>query len=326
MNNKKKCKNTLSKRLKKNRRRKKLLRSLVLIILIGIGVGVSIYIHNHNASIKVDSSQYEASNEYNYEAEKFQDKINSENISNSPVENLKTDVDKFEKVNITNENKGVPVLCYHSIGYDESGKSPLIVSPQKFKEHMKGLKDNGYTTLTISELEDYLVNNKPIPVKSILITFDDGYKDNYTNAFPILKELNMNATIFVVSSLINGETSMTSQQIKEMSDYGIDIESHTVSHKRLSEMSYNEQLEELSKSKKEIEEITGKSVIAAAYPEGMYNDDTKSAVENAGYKMGFTIEHGYADRDDNFSMLNRICIDYTFNWNNINYIINNIKK
>ena len=148
-------------------------------------------------------------------------------------------------------------------------------------------------------------------MKSILITFDDGYKDNYTNAFPILKELNMNATIFVVSSLINGETSMTSQQIKEMSDYGIDIESHTVSHKRLSEMSYNEQLEELSKSKKEIEEITGKSVIA---------------VENAGYKMGFTIEHGYADRDDNFSMLNRICIDYTFNWNNINYIINNIKK
>ncbi|MDU4660671.1 MAG: polysaccharide deacetylase family protein, partial [Clostridium butyricum] len=141
MDNKKKCKNTLSKRLKKNRRRKKLVRSFVLIILIGIGL--NIYIYNHKASIKVDSNQYEASNEYNYETKKFEDKINSENISNSPVENLKTDVDNFEKVDITNENKGVPVLCYHSIGYDESGKSPLIVSPQKFKEHMKALKDNG---------------------------------------------------------------------------------------------------------------------------------------------------------------------------------------
>ena len=67
MDNKKKCKNTLSKRLKKNRRRKKLLRSLVLVILIGIGVNI----YNHKASIKVDSNQYEASNEYNYETEKF---------------------------------------------------------------------------------------------------------------------------------------------------------------------------------------------------------------------------------------------------------------
>lgn len=309
--------------LKRKRRRKSVRR---LILLVMAGLCITIYVNKYNASTPVDDKPYEYYNKNDYEAEKFEDKIKEEEPEFVPVENLNTDVDRFQNVDITNENKGVPVLCYHSVGYDDSGKSSLIISPEKFREHMKGLKENGYTTLTMEDLESYLADSNPIPVKSVIITFDDGYRDNYTNAFPILKEFDMKATIFVVSNLINGETSLTSSQIKEMSDYGIDIESHTVSHKRLNEMSYSEQLKELSESKAEIEKITGKSVVAAAYPEGKYNDDTKVAMKESGYEMGFTIEHGYADREDDFSMLDRICIDYTFGWNNVNYIINNINK
>ena len=311
------------------RRRKKLIKRIITFSILILIVGTFVAIKTNLKLSKLESLL--ATNIIDSESKSDiipTDDTSSDNSNPNKDENSSNTVptDPFEGLTLINDNRGVPVLCYHSIGDDPTGKNPIIISKEKLRQDLQTIKNLGYTTLTLSQLNDYIFNDKAIPEKSVVITFDDGYKDNYTNAFPILKELNMNATIFVVSSLINGETSMTSQQIKEMSDYGIDIESHTVSHKRLSEMSYNEQLEELSKSKKEIEEITGKSVIAAAYPEGMYNDDTKSAVENAGYKMGFTIEHGYADRDDNFSMLNRICIDYTFNWNNINYIINNIKK
>ena len=100
-------------------------------------------------------------------------------------------------------------------------KAQLLFLNDKLREQLQTIKDNGYTTLTMSELNDYLFKNKPIPEKSVIITFDDGYRDNYTNAFPILKEFNMNATIFVISSYINRDLYLTSDEIKEMSDYGI---------------------------------------------------------------------------------------------------------
>ena len=303
--------------------RKKLL--LVGIISIFIMTSFVVYIKKENSKATFQEVPIEEETE-EYEPEKFEDKIKEIQSEAVQIESLKTDKDKFEDVDITNEDVGVPVLCYHSIGDDESGKDPLVISVQRFRAHMKGLKDNGYTSLTMKELDDYLENNKPIPVKSIIITFDDGYKDNYTNAFPVLKEFNMKATMFVVPSLLDGETSMTSEQVKEMSDYGIDIESHTYSHNRLNEMSYSEQLKEFSESKAGIEALTGKSVVSAAYPEGKYNENTKKAIKDSGYKMGFTTEHGYADREDDYAALNRICIDYTFNWNNVYYIINNINK
>lgn len=111
-----------------------------------------------------------------------------------------------------------------------------------------------------------------------------------------------------------------------MSDYGIDIESHTVSHKRLSDMNYKTQLKELKDSKVAIEKVTGKPVTAIAYPEGKYNDNTKKAVVEAGYAMGFTIERGYADRNDLSTRLNRICVDYTYKPNNILNVLKNLKK
>lgn len=174
----------------------------------------------------------------------------------------------------------------------------------------------------MSQLNDYLFKGKSIPPKSIVITFDDGYVDNYTNAFPILKELHMNATIFVVSSSLDGVRFMTPNEVKEMSDYGIDIESHTVSHKRLSSLSYEQQFKELKNSKEAIEKITGKPVISIAYPEGKYNIDTKKAFLASGYSMGFTTARGYADKRDSSTELNRICVDYTYGIRDIENILN----
>jgi peptidoglycan/xylan/chitin deacetylase (PgdA/CDA1 family) len=248
------------------------------------------------------------------------------NVEKSSSNISQEDKDKFGGVPVINDNRGVPVICYHSIGEDPSGKNPIIISVEKFRQHLQTIKDDGYTTLTMAQLSDYVLRDKPIPEKSVVLTFDDGYIDNYTNVFPILKEFNMNATIFVISTYLDGVFYMTPNQVKEMSDYGIDIESHTVTHRRLSELSYEEQLNELKKSKDTIEGITGKPIIAIAYPEGKFNEDTKKAMMEAGYSMGFTINRGYVDRDDEVSQLNRICVDYTYKPRNIEKILKDFKK
>jgi peptidoglycan/xylan/chitin deacetylase (PgdA/CDA1 family) len=220
-----------------------------------------------------------------------------------------TEKDRFEGLKLTSENLGVTVLYYHAVDPDHPGEE-LYVSPTQLKEQLQLIKSLGYTSLTMDEVNDYIKNNKAIPEKSILITFDDGYTDNYTYAFPILKELDIKATIFVVTSgTDNDNYYVSSEQIKEMSDYGIDIESHTVNHVHLNTLSYEKQLEELKNSKSKIESITKKDVLSVAYPYGDYNEDTKKATIDAGYSIAFTTDIGLADRTDNPVALNRIYVN-----------------
>ncbi|MHC9416870.1 polysaccharide deacetylase family protein, partial [Clostridium perfringens] len=100
----------------------------------------------------------------------------------------------------------------------------LLVNPEKFKEQLQNLKDNNYTPITLDELYEYLRNNKPIPEKSVVITLDDGYKGNYEYAYPLLKEFKFTATIFVISNYVGAQDFMTADQLKEMSNNGIEIE------------------------------------------------------------------------------------------------------
>lgn len=249
-----------------------------------------------------------------------------EDQKNDAGQSAKTENGEFNNSVLINDNRGVPVICYHSVTEDKSKRGPIVIPKEIFEEQLKTIKDEGYVTLTMAQLSAYLYENKPIPEKSVVITFDDGYKDSYTEAFPILKELNMKATIFMISSFIDRDGCLSKDEIKEMSDYGIDIESHTVSHIRLSTIPYENQLKELKDSKQAIESITNKPVIAIAYPEGKYNNNTKKAVAEAGYTMGFTIERGYADRNDNSAQLNRICLDYTYKPYNVLNVLKKLKK
>lgn len=294
------------KKKKKNNRRilNELLAKLILCIAVII-IAFAIYNNNNNKVQKALESQISQEND---------------------ADELPEIPSNAEEIKLINDNRGVPVICYHAVTDDQSKKNSIVIPKDKFKEQLKTIKDYGYITLTMSELNAYLFEDKPIPEKSVVITFDDGYRDNYVNAFPILKELNMKASIFVIGSYVNKDLYLTGDEIKEMSDYGIDIESHTFSHKGLPTMSYDEQLKELKKSKEVIEKLTQKKVISIAYPEGKYNENTKKAVSNAGYSMGFTIERGYADRNDNCAKINRICIDYTYKPNNIINVLKKLKK
>lgn len=251
----------------------------------------------------------------------------SETTSAETTENSEEEKeeDRFEGLTMTNENVGVPVLYYHSV--DPSEANEVIISPEKLREELTFIKDSGYTTLTMSELNDYILNNAPIPEKSIVITFDDGYADNYANAFPILKELDMKATIFVISNFTDKDGYyMTSQQLKEMADYGIDIQSHTASHAHLNQLTYEEQLNELKTSKEKLESITEKPVISIAYPFGDYDDNTILASKEAGYSLSFNTNRGLSDRTDNPLSLNRIYVSSLYSIEQFKEILESTEK
>lgn len=202
---------------------------------------------------------------------------------------------------------GVCVLMYHSIGYEKNNR--LRIPQQQFKQQMKYIKDNGYTTLTLQELYSFFTQNKPVPKKSVVITFDDGYLDNYKYAYPILKQLGLKATIFVIVDNIDKDNRcMNSKQLKELQDNGIDIESHTFKHEELSSLSYEKQLTVLKQSKDTLEKILNKKVNFIAYPFGKYNENTIKASKGAGYTMGFATGGKVARRSDGIYALHRIGI------------------
>lgn len=204
-------------------------------------------------------------------------------------------------------NNYVPVLMYHSIDYEKGNE--LRVPKELFKKHMKYLKDNGYTTITMNEFYKFINDNKPVPRKSVVITFDDGYKDNYVNAYPILKEFGFKATIFVITSNIDKEKRcLSSAEIKEMNENGIDIESHTVNHDKLAKLSYDKQMQTLKASKDSLEKILNKKEEYIAYPYGSWNENTINAVKSSGYKLAFVTESGWSNKNQGVYTLHRVYI------------------
>lgn len=160
----------------------------------------------------------------------------------------------------------VPVLYYHLINDNLYGPYPsMFVSPGEFDKQMNYLKSNGYTVIGLDEIEQAARYAKPV-----IITFDDGYEDNYTNAYPILKKYNFKATVFLISSFMGKPGYLNEGQIHEMQDL-ISFQSHTITHSYLTRLSAEEVDHELAESKRVIEALTGDRVDALAYPIGDYN-------------------------------------------------------
>ncbi|MBX4263459.1 polysaccharide deacetylase family protein [Clostridium estertheticum] len=209
------------------------------------------------------------------------------------------------------ENKKIPILMYHSISYEK--ENILRVPKEKFRNQMKYLKDNNYTTLTLDELYSYMKTGKDLPSKPIVITFDDGYKDNYTNAYPILKEFKLKATIFVITNTIDHEKDyLTSAEIKLMDSNNIRIESHTSSHEHLDQISYVDNVNTMKTSKIKLEKILNKKIDYIAYPYGGYTPNTIKAAKQSGYKLAFSTEFGLIDKSDNIYSLGRIFVNSNF--------------
>jgi peptidoglycan/xylan/chitin deacetylase (PgdA/CDA1 family) len=192
----------------------------------------------------------------------------------------------------------VPVLYYHLIdGHLYGPYTSMFVPPKDFDQQMNYLKSNGYTVIPLAEIENAGQYTKPA-----VITFDDGYEDNFTNAYPILEKYHFPATVFLISSFIGKPGYLNRYEIAKMEDL-VSFQSHTVTHRLLATLSPQVQDYELSESQKEIEAITGRSVDALAYPTGSYNQTT-IAIAKRYYKYAFIMVAGgiYHTGDDPYTI------------------------
>ncbi|MGF9961213.1 polysaccharide deacetylase family protein [Bacillus safensis] len=198
----------------------------------------------------------------------------------------------------------LPILMYHSIS---SGNS-LRVPKSEFASHMKWLKENDYVTLSPEEVYRVFTTNSMPSKKSVLITFDDGYTDNYTKAFPILKQYGMKATIFMIEQSIGRPNHLTDEQMDEMMAHGISIESHTIHHLELNRLSKQQQEEELKGSKTFFDQQFSQRTRMVSYPVGRYNEETLKLAKEAGYQMAVTTEPGHAKKEQGMMSLHRVRI------------------
>lgn len=192
--------------------------------------------------------------------------------------------------------RNVPVLMYHHINSltgEQKTSSSLTVATQTFQEQMDYLVKKGYQTITPRQLYDDL-NGGSLPAKPILITFDDGYVDNFNEAFPILKNHGFKFTIFLPTGLINsGPNYLNWNQLKEMKDSGfLNVGAHTWSHKALVNLSPEKLKTEISLSKTQIEDFYGGPVEAFAYPYGSDNKTVEAELRNESFLMAFLTTRG----------------------------------
>lgn len=177
-------------------------------------------------------------------------------------------------------DSGTRILCYHSVS--DQGEDYLSVSEKNFREQMQCLADSGYQTIGLREVltgeADELGG-----AKKIVITFDDGWRDNYEKAFPILQALNFRATIFCVAARIGSENYLTKDQILEMRDAWFEFGSHTLTHPDLRKLKPEEKVREILGSKILLEESLDFRINFFCYPYGLFDRQTIRVVDQAGY-------------------------------------------
>jgi len=205
----------------------------------------------------------------------------------------------------------VPILTYHYISDNpnpsDKARNSLSVTPFQFEQEMEWLLQNGYQTVSLKDLYDNLTWAKPLPLKPIILSFDDGYVDFYYNVYPILRKYNFKAVSFIPTGLVGQPAYMNWSMIEEISKWGgVDFASHGVTHRNLTSLSDRELSDELELSKKVLELHTGRQVDFIAYPYGSFNARVIEAVKKTGYKAGASTIFGKFQNKDSLFALKRI--------------------
>ncbi|MBW1793714.1 MAG: polysaccharide deacetylase family protein [Deltaproteobacteria bacterium] len=212
------------------------------------------------------------------------------------------------------KGRGPVILMYHSI--ESEGKKPLTiwdVTAKNFKKQMRLLKEKGWKTARVSDL----VHAETLPPRTVVLTLDDGYADNFEHGFGVVFEYGMRATWFIVTQDVGKQSSwpdpgepvrsmLNKQQIRQMAEAGMEIASHTRTHPRLPELDALRMWEEVSSSKKELEELLGRPVVSFAYPYGSFNEDCVVIVKKAGYQVACTARPGWFGSEKDLLRIRRV--------------------
>jgi peptidoglycan/xylan/chitin deacetylase (PgdA/CDA1 family) len=197
---------------------------------------------------------------------------------------------------------GVPVLMYHSIGSEQNNDA--VIAKEHFMEQMTYLYQHHYQPISLDDLQAYLAERKELPIKPVLITFDDGYRDTYEIALPVLKQYHFRSVLFIPAGEAGKRLSW--QELQEMKAAGMEIASHSVNHHSLGDLSPAEQQQEIRDSKEQLDRFLHQNTRYFCYPNGSYTEDTVQLLQANGYKLAFTIDPGWVKLGDNPFTLRRI--------------------
>jgi len=187
----------------------------------------------------------------------------------------------------------VPVLCYHQIrewrGNESRGVKDVVVPPAAFKSQLQLLADSGYQTVLPDDLYAYLTTGKPLPAKPIMLTYDDSDLDQYKIAAPEMKKHGFRGVFFIMTVSLGRSIYMNRAQVKELSDEGHVIASHTWDHKNVKKYADGDWETQIVKPVRQLEEITGKKIRYFAYPFGAWNKEAIPELKKYDIKAAFQL-------------------------------------
>lgn len=212
----------------------------------------------------------------------------------------------FPYASFANDTQNIPILVYHNFNPTKPGSMNL--TPQRFEDQIKWLKENGYTVIPLKEAVEYLQGSRAdLPAKAVVITADDGWQSAYTYMAPLVRKYNIPVTLFIYPETISsGKNAMTWDELKELQHSGLfDIQGHTLWHpnfkqekRHMSSAAYEKFVTaQLVNSKKILEDKLGKKITLLAWPFGIYDPYLEQQADKAGYTMAFSIDARTANKN-----------------------------
>ena len=212
----------------------------------------------------------------------------------------------------------VPILMYHSIAdHGPAELAPYRISPNAFREQLRYLRRHGFHAISIEEWAAHISEKRPVPGRPVILTFDDGYKDFIENAWPILERADLSATVFIVTDKVGGTADwdelagealplMSWQDLGTLRDKGIEIGSHSASHKDLPTLTAPQVKREGERSRRMLRDRLGVDAKTIAFPWGRHNASVRDALAECGYRFGVATWGGCSSLADDPMNLPRI--------------------
>ena len=208
----------------------------------------------------------------------------------------------------------VPILCYHQIrdwrAKDSKGAKDYIIPVEQFKAQMKMLADSGYHSILPDQLYAYLTTGAALPSKPVMLTFDDTDLDQFTVARPTLDKYGFKAVYFIMTVSLGRPNYMSKAQVKQLSDEGNVIGSHTWDHHNVKKYQGQDWVTQIEKPTKQLEEITGKKINYFAFPFGLWNQEAIPELKKRGMDAAFILAEKRDQQDPLFTIRRIIASGY----------------